>query len=91
LYKSQSANNAGFLATALKAENILIPFKASKRLHDMGDVGVFKASMQPLIDDNISLHDVVAERDAVKAKVRAENERKLKANRAKTAAKSISK
>jgi hypothetical protein len=31
LYKSQSANNAGFLSAALKAENILVPFKDSKR------------------------------------------------------------
>jgi len=47
--------------------------------------------MQPLIKDKVSLHDVVAERDAIKAKVRAENERKLKANSSKTASKSISK
>lgn len=88
LFKSQSANTAGFLAAALKAENILVPFKAPKRLHYIGDVDSFKDSMRPLIDDNISLLDVVAERDAAKAKVRAENERKLKATRAKTAAKS---
>jgi hypothetical protein len=88
LYKSQSANNAGFLAAALKAENILVPFKDSKRLHDMGDIKAFTDSMQPLIKDKVSLHDVVAERDAAKAKVRAVNERKLKAN---SASKSISK
>lgn len=91
LYKSQSANNAGFLAAALKAENILIPFKESKRLHNMGDIKAFTDSMQPLIKDKVSLHDVVAERDAAKAKVRAENERKLEASRAKAAAKSPSK
>jgi hypothetical protein len=91
LYKSQSANNAGFLTAALKAENILLPFKDSKRLHDMGDVQAFTDSMQPLIKDKVSLPDVVAEREAVKAKVRAENERKLKANLAKSAAKSLSK
>jgi hypothetical protein len=91
LFKSQSANNAGFLAAALKAENILVPFKDSKRLHDMGDIKAFTDSMQPLIKDKVSLHDVVAERDAIKAKVREENERKLKANSSKTASKSISK
>lgn len=80
LFTSASANNAGFLAAALKAENILVPFKDSKRLHDMGDVKAFESSMQPLIKDKVSLHDVVAERDAAKTKVRAENERKLKAN-----------
>jgi hypothetical protein len=82
LFKSQSANNAGFLAAALKAQNILVPFKESKRLHDIGDVQAFTDSMQPLIDDKVSLPDVVAERDAAKAKVRAENERKLKASKA---------
>lgn len=91
LFKSQSANNAGFLAAALKAENVLVPFKESKRLHDIGDVQAFTDSMQPLIDDKVSLPDVVAERDAAKAKVRADNERKLKANLAKSAAKSPSK
>jgi hypothetical protein len=91
LYKSQSANNAGFLAAALKAENILVPFKDSKRLHDMGDIKAFTVSMQPLIKDKVSLHDVVAERDAIKAKVRAENERKLKANSSKTVSKSTPK
>jgi hypothetical protein len=82
LYKSQSANNAGFLAAALKAENILIPFKDSKRLHCLGDIKTFTDSMQPLLKDKVNLHDVVAEREATKAKVRAENEAKLAANRA---------
>ena len=82
LFTSASANNAGFLAAALKAENILVPFKDSKRLHDLGDIKAFTDNMQHLIKDKVSLHDVVAERDAIKAKVRAENERKLKANRA---------
>jgi hypothetical protein len=90
LYKSQSANNAGFLSAALKAECILVSFKDSKRLHDLGDTKAFTDSMQTLIKDKVSLHDVVAERDAVKAKMRAENERKLKANSSKTASKSIS-
>jgi hypothetical protein len=91
LYKSQSANNAGFLTAALKAENILVPFKDSKRLHDQGDIKVFTDSIQSLIKDKVSLHDVVAERDAIKVKIRAENERKLAANKAKTAAKAPSK
>jgi hypothetical protein len=81
LYTSASANNAGFLAAALKAENILVPFKDSKRLHDLGGIKAFENSMQTLIKDKVNLHDVVAERDAAKAKVRAENERKLKASK----------
>lgn len=84
LYKSQSANNAGFLSAALKAENILLPFKDSKRLHNIGDVKAFTDSMQPLIKEKVSLPDVVAEREMAKAKVRAENELKLKATRAKS-------
>jgi hypothetical protein len=91
LYTSASANNAGFLAAALRAEHILVPFKDSKRLHDLGDVKTFTDSMQPLIKDKVSLHDVVAERDAAKAKVRTENERKLAASKAKTAAKALTK
>jgi hypothetical protein len=57
----------------------------------MGDIKAFTDSMQTLIKDKVSLHDVVAERDAVKAKMRAENERKLKANSSKTASKSTPK
>lgn len=87
LYKSQSANNAGFLSAALKAENILVPFKGSKRLHNIGDVNAFTDSIQTLIKDKVSLPDVVAERDAIKAKVRAENELKLKVTRAKSLSK----
>ena len=86
LYKSQSVNNAGFLAAALKAEGILLPHKASKRLHEMGDATAFENSMQNLIKDKVSLPDVVAERDAAKAKVQAENVAKLLANRTETAA-----
>jgi hypothetical protein len=91
LYKSQSANNAGFLTAALKAEHILVSFKDSKRLHNLGDIKAFTDSMQPLIKNKVSLHDVVAERDAAKAKVCAENERKLAASKAKTAVKAPSK
>ena len=82
LYTSASANNAGFLVAALKAEGILVPFKQSTRLHEMGAVEAFEKSMQPLIKDKVSLHDVVAERAAARAKVQAENAKKLAANRA---------
>ena len=91
LYTSASANNAGFLAAALRAEHILVPFKDSKRLHDLGDVEAFTDSMQPLIKDKVSLHDVVAERDTAKAKVRAENERKLAASKVKITSKALPK
>jgi hypothetical protein len=58
-----------------------VPFKDSKRLHDMGDIKAFESSMQTMIKDKVNLHDVVAERDAARAKVRVENERKLKASK----------
>lgn len=87
LFQSQSANNAGFLAAALKAEEILAPFKNAKRLHALGDTKVFTSNMAPFIKDKVSLQDVVAERNAAKAQAQAENERKLKAKRAKSAAK----
>jgi hypothetical protein len=82
LFTSASANNAGFLAAALKAEGILVPYKESKRLHVLGDIKAFEKSIQPLIKDKVSLHDVVAERAAMKAKVQAENAKKLAANKA---------
>jgi hypothetical protein len=84
LFTSASANNAGFLAAALKAEGILVPYKESKRLHVLGDVKAFEKSLQPLIKDKVSLHDVVAERAALKAKVQAGNAKKLAANKAAT-------
>ncbi|WP_371195002.1 hypothetical protein [Glaciecola sp. SC05] len=85
LFSSASANNSGFLAAALKAEGILVPFKDSKRLHYLGDVKSFESTMQKLIKDKVSLPDVVAERGAAKAKLRAENEKQLAAKRAKNA------
>ena len=81
LYTSASANNAGFLVAALKAEGILVPLQ-STRLHELGAVEAFEKSMQLLIKDNISLHDVVAERAVARAKVQAENAKKLAASRA---------
>jgi hypothetical protein len=50
----------------------------------MGDIKAFTDNMQTLIKDKVSLHDVVAERDAAKAKVCAENERNLKASKSTT-------
>jgi hypothetical protein len=85
LYTSASANNAGFLVAALKAEGILVSFKQSTRLHEMGAVEAFEKSIRALIKDNVSLHDVVAERAAARAKVQAANAKKLASSRAKTA------
>jgi len=72
LFKSKSANNAGFLAAALKAESLLLPFKETKRLHTLGDLSAFTKSMQKLIKSKVSLPDEIAEREAIKeAKLKA--------------------
>jgi len=72
LFKSKSANNAGFLAAALKAEALLLPFKETKRLHTLGDLSAFTKAMQKLVKSKVSLPDEIAEREAVKeAKLKA--------------------
>jgi len=67
LFKSKSANNAGFLAAALKAEKLLLPVKETKRLHTLGDLTAFTKNMQKLVKSKVSLPDEIAEREAVKA------------------------
>jgi hypothetical protein len=72
LFKSKSANNAGFLAAALKAESLLLPVKETKRLHTLGDFDAFNKAMQKLVKSKVSLPDVIAEREAAKeAKLKA--------------------
>mgnify|MGYP003386291904 CR=1 FL=1 len=72
LFKSKSANNAGFLAAALKAESLLLPVKETKRLHTLGDTSAFIKSMAKLVKSKVSLPDEIAEREAVKkAKLKA--------------------
>jgi hypothetical protein len=66
LFKSKSANNAGFLAAALKAESLLIPVKETKRLHSLGDLVAFNKAMQKLVKSKISLPDEIAKREAEK-------------------------
>jgi len=72
LFKSKSANNAGFLAAALKAESLLLPFKETKRLHTLSDLSAFTKTMQKLVKSKVSLPDEIAEREALKeAKLKA--------------------
>ena len=66
LFKSKSANNAGFIAASLKAESLLLPHKETKRLHTLGDVSAFTKAMQKLVKSKVSLPDVIAEREAKK-------------------------
>jgi len=72
LFKSKSANNAGFLAAVLKSEYLLLRFKETKRLHTVGDISAFTKTMQKLVKNKVSLPDVIADREAVKeAKLKA--------------------
>ena len=66
LFKSKSANNAGFIAASLKAESLLLPHKETKRLHTLSDVSAFTKAMQKLVKSKVSLPDVIAEREAEK-------------------------
>ena len=94
LYEYRSANNSGFLAAALLAEGILHRYKKTKRLVTMGDVNAFKEAIKQLIDSDISLNDIVAERleeRKVKETKRKETLANSKAANAKSATKSITK
>jgi len=72
LFKSKSANNAGFLAAVLKSEYLLLRFKETKRLHTVGDISAFTKTMQKLVKNKVSLPDEIADREAVKeAKLKA--------------------
>jgi len=81
LFKSKSANNAGFLAAALKAESLLLPVKETKRLHTLGDISSLIKTMQKLVKGKVSLPDEIAEREAVKEAKRTALAEKLKAKR----------
>lgn len=72
LYESKGSNNHGFLAAALRAEKLLLPVEKQLMSHTLGDVKGFKAAMQPLIKDKVSLEDEVAEAEKMKEAKRAE-------------------
>ena len=88
LFQSKSANNAGFLVAALKAECIILPIEGKKRLFSLGDVEPFVTAMNKLNKKKVSLSDEVAERKAEKEAKRLADEKKFKAQRAKVKAKS---
>ena len=81
LFKSKSANNAGFLAAVLKAESLLIAVKETKRLHSLGDLNVFNKAMQKLVKSKVSLPDEVAIREIEKEAKRIALAEKFKAKR----------
>ena len=72
LYQSKGSNNHGFLAAALRAENLLLPVEKQLMSHTLGDVKSFKAVMQQLIKDKVSLDDDVAAAEKIKQAKRAE-------------------
>jgi len=79
-YQSKGSNNHGFLAAALRAESLLLPVEKQLMSHTLGDVKGFKAAMQQLIKDKVSLDDDVAEAEKVKEAKRAELVAAMKAS-----------
>lgn len=78
LYQSQSANNHGFLAAALRAEKLLLPAEKQKLSHTKGEIKAFKTSMQKLIKGQVTLEDEVAAAEKVKEAKREELIKNLK-------------
>ena len=79
LFTYKSANNAGFLAATLLAEGILQRYKKTKRTLELGKPDTFLADIQPLMDGDISLPDVIAERLEEKQRLEAIKEAAKKA------------
>jgi len=80
LYVSKGSNNHGFLAAALRTEKLLLPVEKQLMSHTLGDVKNFKAAMQQLIKDKVSLDDEVAEAEKIKEAKRAEMIEVMKAS-----------
>ncbi len=85
LYESKSSNNQGFLAAVLVAEKLWLPVVGNRRQFTSGDIPAFGKRMQVLIDKKTNLKDEVAEREAAAEAKRKVLEKKLLAQRAKTA------
>ena len=80
LYQSKGSNNHGFLAAALRSESLLLPVEKQLMSHTLGDVKSFKAAMQRLIKDKVSLDDDVAAAEKIKEAKRAELVAAMKAS-----------
>ncbi len=85
LYESKSSNNPGFLAAVLVAEKFWSPVIGNRRQFTPGDVPAFAKRMQVLVGKKVNLKDEVAEREAKKEAARLALEKKLQAQRVKTA------
>jgi hypothetical protein len=77
LFTYRSANNAGFLVAALLAEGVLQRYKETKRMVIMGEPDKFLEYIQPLVDSDTSLHDVIAERLEARKLKEVEREKAL--------------
>ena len=77
LFTYRSANNAGFLAAALLAEGVLQRYKETKRMVIIGEPDKFLEELKPLVDNDISLHDVIAERLEARKLKEVEREKAL--------------
>jgi hypothetical protein len=79
LYASRGSNNHGFLAAALRAENVLDSVADQPLSHTLGNVKAFNAAMAKLIKAKTDLHDDVAEAEAAKEAKRQEMIERVKA------------
>ena len=79
LYASRGSNNHGFLAAALRAENVLEPVADHPLSHTLGNIKTFNAAMAKLIKAKTDLHDDVAEAEAAKEAKRQEMIERVKA------------
>jgi hypothetical protein len=86
LFSYRSANNAGFLVAALLAEGVLQRDKETKRMLMLGNPDKCLEDIQPLVDSDTSLHDVIAERLAARKLKEVEREKALAQARAKISA-----
>lgn len=80
LYESLGANNHGFLAAALRAEEVLLPVKKHPLSHTLNDIKAFTKAMQKLIKEKRDLDDDVAASQRIKDAKRAEMIAKMKSS-----------
>jgi len=82
LYKSRSANNAGFLAACLRNEGLIVTPEKSVYGHLPGDGKAFLAAMRKLVAGKTSLEDTFGKALAAKE---AERQKRLEALKRKKA------
>jgi len=80
LYQSKGSNNHGFLAAVLRSESLLLPVEKQLMSHTLSDAKGFKAAMQQLIKDKVSLDDDVAAAEKIKEAKRAQLIEAMKAS-----------